>query len=212
MDTRDRAMVVSAAHGGAGVSRSVVVGLALVGMVGSVGVLLIGFGLAVDWGPPGSASYRTYELVNRLLGVVLAATACSPVALRFALGAKPPGRTVRIGLWLASIGLVGMVLGSVAEFWLFSASPYQGAGSEGRTIAWIGFLLSGLLLIIGSMVAGIGILRGRVVPRWIGPVVLLAAPVGIAATYVGAPLFVAVPLISLAMGISGIVGPAAAAE
>jgi hypothetical protein len=136
--------------------------------------------------------------------------AAAPVALRLAHGSQAPGRIARVGLWLATIGAVGMTVGSIAEFWVFSDAPYEGAGSAGRNIAFFGFLVSGLLLLVGSVVDGLGLLRTRVMPLRTGWAVLLAGPVGMAATFTGASLFISAPLIALAMGAGPLGGPVVA--
>jgi hypothetical protein len=180
--------------------------LAGVSIAGACALLAIVVFGPDEWGAPGTASYRTYELVNRAMGLALTATTLAPVALRLAQGTVPPGGTTRVGLWLATLGSVGLALGSFAEFWVLSDSPYQGAGSLGRLAAWMVFLLSGTLLLAGSMVTGIGLLRRREMPPWAGWAVVLAGPLGIVATLTGASLFICLPLITLAMGAAALVG------
>ena len=60
--------------------------------------------------------------------------------------------------------------------------------------------MSGLILLVGSVVTGMGLIRDRVMPRWVGWAVLLAGPVGIVAAIAGTSLLISAPLIALAMG------------
>ena len=103
-----------------------------------------------------------------------------------------------MALLVVAGALAGMAIGSAAEFWLFTDQPYRGAGSEGRNAAWATFLLSAATLLATSVVVGIGLLRGRLVPVALGLAVILAGPAGAVLTAVGTP-FLGVPLIGLAM-------------
>jgi hypothetical protein len=162
-------------------------------------MLAIDIGGTVDWGLPGSLEYETYALINRLTGVALALAVVAPLSLRRALIGMDEARGVRRALVVLAVALCGMVVGSVAEFWVFNEQPYQGAGSEGRNLAWLTFMLSALALAFGSVVTGLMLLLRALVPRWAGLAVAAAAPVGIAATTLGASLFIAVPLVALAL-------------
>jgi MFS family permease len=173
--------------------------LATTGIVGVLALVAIDVGGVVDWGPPGSPEYETYALVNRLTGVALALAVAAPISLWRALTGMAAERGVRRALVVLGVALCGMVVGSVAEFWVFNDQPYRGAGSEGRNLAWITFLISALTLAVGSVVTGLMLLRRAWVPRWAGLAVAAAAPVGIGATALGAPAFIAVPLIALAL-------------
>ena len=173
--------------------------LAAIGIVGSLALGAIYVGGVVDWGPPGSPEYETYAVINRLTGVALALAVAAPVSLWSALTGVEAARGVRRAVVVLAIALCGMVVGSVAEFWVFNDQPYQGAGSEGRNLAWATFLLSAVTLAVGSVVTGLLLLRRALVPRWAGLAVAAAAPVGMAATALGGSLFIAVPLIALAL-------------
>ena len=173
--------------------------LAASGIIGAVAMVAIGLGGAVDWGPPGSLEYETYALINRLTGVALALAVAAPLSLWRALIGMDEARGIRRALVVLTVALCGMVIGSVAEFWIFNEQPYQGAGSEGRNLAWLTYMFSALALAFGSVVTGLMLLRRALVPGWAGLAVLTAAPVGIAATTLGASLFIAVPLVTLAL-------------
>lgn len=187
--------VIAPAH----IIRAMAQVLATIGVVGVLAAVAIAVGGVVDWGPPGSPEYATYALINRLTGVALALGVAAPLSLWRALADKDEAVGVRRSLVVLAVAMGGMVVGSVAEFWAFNDQPYQGPGSEGRNVAWMTFLLSGLVAVAGSVVAGILLLRRAVVPRWAGFAVASAAPIGIAAATFGASPFLAVPLIALAL-------------
>jgi hypothetical protein len=180
--------------------------LPTIALLGAIALLGVAFLVPDDWGPPGTESYRAYELVNRIMGIALAACALAPVSVRLAHRPVVVGGAARVGLWLVAIGMIGMAMGSAAEFWIFSGSPYQGAGSEGRNIAFVGgFMVGSLLVLLGSPVAGVGLIRDGVMPRWIGLTVLLATPAGIVAAVVSGQLLLWVPLSALALGVGALV-------
>lgn len=166
-------------------------------MVATFAIAIGGDG--VDWGPPGSPEYGTYALVNRLTGVALALVVAAPLSLRRALAGRDEASGVRRSLVFLAIALAGMVVGSVAEFWVFNDQPYQGAGGEGRNVAWMTYLLSGLAVVAGAVVTGILLLRCASVPRWAGVVVTSAVPIGIVAATRGASASILVPLIGLTL-------------
>jgi hypothetical protein len=141
--------------------------LSAVGLVGVAAMTGIAIAGNVDWGPPGSPSYATYEMVNRLTGLALACLVAAPLALRLALAAWEDAGPSRIAATVVAIALCGMVVGSVLEFWVFTDQPYQGLGSEGRNLAWSTFLLSGMVVLLASTVTGV-LMLGRQTGRWSG--------------------------------------------
>ena len=173
--------------------------LATIGVVGVVATFAIAFGGVVDWGLPGTSEYATYALINRLTGVALALVVAAPLSLWRALAGRDKAGGVRRSLVVVAVALVVMVVGSVAEFWVFNDQPYQGAGSEGRNVAWMTFLLSGLAVVAGSVATGILLMRGAFVPLWAGAAVASAAPLGIAAATRGASASIVVPLVGLTL-------------
>ena len=80
-------------------------------------------------------------------GLAILLMVAIPLDLRAALAERPGARGARQILVGAAILLIGMALGSAAEFWLFSDQPYQGPGSEGRLAAWMTFLICGIAFI-----------------------------------------------------------------
>ena len=144
--------------------------------------LMIAFALT-GWGAPGTAAYRTYELLNRLMAIALLLMAGGWLGLVLRLATidrrsgqalKSPGGYGRWGAWLALLGAVGMVLGNAAEFWLFSNLSYDCCNV--RHTAWGTFLLGLLVTAIGATVSGAALLRTQDGPRWSGVILALALP------------------------------------
>ena len=169
--------------------------LGVLGVLGSLFWLGLNTLLSPDWGPPGSARYLGYEAVNRLWSLGFAGMLCGYAGLyqRYALRGSRPGR---VGFRLAAIGLVLMMAGNVAEFWLFSEQAY--GEINGRNLAWIGVLLGMLAALIGAGLMGAAGLRQRqqLLPRWSALLFLSALPATIililtAVALMGLPLVIA---------------------
>jgi hypothetical protein len=147
--------------------------LGLLGVLGSLLWLSLNTVLSPDWGPPGSTNYLGYETVNRLWAPAFALMLCGFVGLyqRYPLRRTRLGR---VGFRLAVTGLVLMLAGNIAEFWLFSAQPY--GELNGRNLAWIVVLLGMLSVLIGAGLFGLAGLRHASLPRWASGLFLLALP------------------------------------
>jgi hypothetical protein len=81
----------------------------------------------------------------------------------------------RIGFVVTVVGLVGLIVGTALEFWLFPWGSYS-VGFEELP----GFVrgapvqpLSTLVFTIGLIVFNIDLVRARVVPVWLAPVLVL---------------------------------------
>jgi hypothetical protein len=75
------------------------------------------------------------------------------------------------------LGLSLMVLGNVAEFWVFTDVPYSGGrGFNIRDAAWTTFLLGSLLAIIGSTAFGLLSLVKEGPLRWLAIAFALEMP------------------------------------
>lgn len=106
---------------------------------------------SVEWGPPGTSAYNTYQTLNRLVTVpavmLVVGIAASGWAARRRLGA--------LG-WLAwLIALSGSVLvlaGNVSEFWVFTTRSYS---DSARNISWALFVMGVILLVVGGILAGV---------------------------------------------------------
>jgi hypothetical protein len=160
-------------------------------------------GAWVDWGLPGTQAYATYELLNRLAGVPDLLLPAAPLALLMSgvLRGSRLGGAGAIGLL---VGLVAMLVGSVAEFWLFSTAPYSGPGSLGRLLSFfVGYFLGGVLALLSMATIGIWGLQSRSVPMWMSAT-LLALPaafivLAVSATLPYATLPAGVALIALGL-------------
>jgi len=173
--------------------------LGAIGLVGAISTAVVAFAGQGDWGPPGTVEYQTYELVNRLTAVTIVLMVAAPIGLRLACSIAGMGRRARVALALTTVGLVTMVIGSMAEFWLFSSAAYEGPGSEGRNVAFLGFELGALLTLLGAIIAGIALMRGGGIAGRIGIAILVSLAIGFALAFVGAPLLIFVPLIAATM-------------
>ena len=119
-----------------------IVGIGGVGLV----VMFMAAGSS-DWGPPGTETYQSYQMMNRLVTL--------PAAL-LVLGVLATGFRSRRSLgvlgwvsWL--LGLAGSLLvlgGNVAEFWLFTSRSY---GDAVRNLAWSSFLFGVAFLFIAGI-------------------------------------------------------------
>jgi hypothetical protein len=88
----------------------------------------------------------------------------------------------RLGIRLALIGLVMNVFGNISDYWLgydVLGQPWWGLffviGTE------VGFLV----YLIGSILLGRSLLRGNVLPAWMGWTLVVAPPMGIVFTFWG---------------------------
>ena len=170
--------------------------LGLVGILGGLFWLALNTVLSPDWGPPGSSSYLGYETISRLWAPAFAGMLCSFVGLngRYRLGA---GRLSRFAYRLTVVGLVVMILGNVAEFWLFTELPY--GAMNARSLAWISVLLGWLTLLIGVCLLALAGLQRRLWPAWSGILLALALPASLVLIFtvtdwMGWPLIIAVVL------------------
>jgi hypothetical protein len=178
------------------------------GILGSLFWLSLNTILAPDWGPPGSTRYLGYETANRLWALAFAGMLCAFIGLR-SRHSLAQSRLGRAALRFAFIGLLVMIAGNIAEFWLFSQQAY--GQLNGRNLAWMGVLLGWLAVLTGLCLMGLCILRQRFLPSWSGMLLLLALPVTIALiirraiSLMGLPLIVAVVLVG---GLAGWPDPA----
>jgi hypothetical protein len=167
--------------------------LGILGIFGSLFWLSLNTVFSADFGFPGSANYLGYQTINRLWAPAFAMILCGYIGLyqRYLL------RSVRRGalsLGLIVTGLIAMMAGNIAEFWLFSEQAY--GEINGRNLSWIGVLLGLLAVLIGLLILGIAIRRQGILREWIGLVFLLALPatilvIPISASLMGLPFVIA---------------------
>jgi hypothetical protein len=104
-----------------------------------------------DWGPPGTGTYESYQMMNRLVAVP---------AVLLVLGVFGTGFQGRKSLgvlgWMSwLLGLAGSLLvlaGNVSEFWLFTSRAY---GDPARSLAWASFILGVALLLVAGFLAAV---------------------------------------------------------
>lgn len=129
----------------------------------------------VGWGNPASSEYGAYEIYNRLMPAVLVLLLAGLVGTH-KLQRNVYGRLGKTGFVLASIGLLGMIAGNVAEFWIFTEEAY--GTSSLRDNAWMAFGLGLFALYAGSVLFGIATLRARILPRPGAVLLLIWFPAG----------------------------------
>jgi hypothetical protein len=148
--------------------------------------------LSIGWGEPGSAAYERYELVNRLLPLVLLPVMVGFVGL-YAAQRSNVGRLGTAGFTTVLGGFMLIIAGSVGEFWVFSEQAY--ALPNGRNASWTLFLLGHLPLAIGTVLFGIATVRAKVLP-YKAAVMLILPGVSVVVPFVGTFVF-AIPFVWL---------------
>lgn len=163
---------------------------------GLIGILLVGFFAANDFGYPGTAAYRVYETLNRLIALPLLLIACGWLGLALAL---PTGHG-RISTWLAFVAAVIMAAGTAAEFWLFSDQPY-GVWTNGRMISFLTFYVASLVLYVCATLSGIYLWRERSGSRTGAAILMAAIPMYIAVTLTLNSIFLTPSLLAVVVGL-----------
>ena len=152
-------------------------------IAGSLSGLLIELVLGREWGHPGTTQYESYELANRLLSVPLVLMAVGIVGVYAGYHARLR-RPSTVGVSIILLGFVLMVVGNVAEFFVFTSQPYV-AGFNGRNIAWMAFGLGILMVGSGGVILGITAWRTDVLPGWVCLLLALYLPLSVVAFALG---------------------------
>ena len=171
--------------------------LGVLGLVGGFTAvpLIIAFAVT-EWGPPGTLAYQRYELLNRLMALSLLLMSAGWLGVLLVW----PGGYGRWGALLALLGSLVMVIGTAAEFWLFSNQPY-GQTASLRNAAWSAFGIGGWLLIIGAMLVGAAAWRSGLWPRWTAVILILALPVELVAYVVVDSPFLGATILALTISL-----------
>lgn len=162
---------------------------------GLIGILLVVFFAANDFGYPGTAAYRVYETLNRLIALPLLLIACGWLGLALAL----PSGYGRISAWLAFVAAVVMVAGTAAEFWLFSDQPY-GVWTNGRMASFMSFFIASLILYICATLVGVHLWRAKSGPRPAAAILMASIPLYIAVVFTINSNFLIPALLALVVG------------
>ncbi len=159
--------------------------LAIASIVGGIALILYlvaGNTNMIDWGTPGTAAYRTYEIFNRLMALPLACIGMGIVGMYL-----QQRRQLRVfgtvSFMVVLTGIALMLVGNIAEFWLFTDSPY--AEGSPRNLAWAIFLVGVLLTVMGSVFIGLATWCAKVFPRWSAVIFPITLPFGIASIVFG---------------------------
>lgn len=175
-------------------SRTRVLGLlSLIG--GLLGIMLVFVFAENDFGYPGTAAYRTYEALNRLIALPLLLMACGWLGLALTLSSGY-GRN---GARLAFAAAVIMAAGTAAEFWLFSDQPY-GIWTNGRMASFMAFLIASLSLYICATLVGIHLWRSTSVPRPATAILMTTIPLYIATVFTLNSNFLIPAVLALVVG------------
>ena len=121
-----------------------------------------GLEFVVGWGEPPSPAYERYEAYNRVMPVILPLLVVGLLAFH-AAQKESHGWLRRAGTIIALIGFTLLLVGNVAEFWVFNTQPYGEA--NGRDNSWTLYLLGVLTLAIGSVLFGIATLCAKILPH-----------------------------------------------
>jgi hypothetical protein len=158
----------------------------IAGLVGGVGWTLLAFF------PPEDEVVRNRLWTPALLGMLLG-------VIGLFLSLRPTlTRAGEVALKAVVLGLGLMTLGNLVEYWTLAGQPHQGGfGGVARGVAWMTFLLGGLLVALGSVVVGASALRTQGSPAWLDLLFVLFVPLTVAFAFVN-PGLAAVPLACLA--------------
>ena len=127
-------------------------GLGLFGFV--VSYMVAG---STEWGPPGTSAYGTYQTANRLVALPIVLLIVGIVSL----GVTRRGRMTwleRVGWAMTLGGSVVLLVGNVAEFWVFTSRTYA---DQARLASWDLFLLGAASLIIGGILWAVANARNQ---------------------------------------------------
>ena len=95
------------------------------------------FAGSADWGPPGTSAYGTYQTANRLVSLPIVLLIVGVLSL----GVMRRGRMTwleRAGWAVTLSGSVLLLVGNVAEFWVFTSRTYADQARNGswRLFCW----------------------------------------------------------------------------
>ena len=150
---------------------------ALAGLLGGLLWIILTIAFSSDWSAPGTLQYIAYQNYNRLWSLILFLMLLGFIGLYLQYPFRA-GRLGQIGFGLLVLGFVLMMAGNIAEFWVFTDSPYEG-GLNPRNLSWFTFLFGWLFTLIGSLLWGIHSNRTYVLPQWVGALLILSLPISI---------------------------------
>ena len=157
----------------------------LLGMIGGLFGLALSLAFAsTGWGEPGTAAYRTYELLNRITSLALLLMAGGWLGLAWGM----PKGYGRRGAWVAFIASIAMFIGNAAEFWLFTDLPY-GDPTNARSLSWSAYSFGSLVQVIGATVAGVYAWRTKIWPKFSAFVLVMALPIAVLTFVFLSPFF-----------------------
>ena len=172
--------------------------LGLFGVIGSVIAAIFIFQVGDTFGFPGSSNYLIYERFNRSMAFFLLLQSLAIFAFLSAVFAKLSPFGQRLAAVMLA-GWISMVIGTAAEFWLFSDLPYAEPNMRGFSFSLysVGSLLAGITM----MILGIRILLRRTVEWYLGLVLMFYLPLNIALFIRGDSIFLTSAIVSAVLGI-----------
>ncbi len=172
--------------------------LAVIGILGGlVGIVLI-LRIGNIFGFPGSEDYQIYERFNRIMAFVLAFQASAILSFISANFEKLDSFSQSIVAVILG-GWISMVIGTAAEFWLFSSLSY--AEINLRSFSFGLFSMGSLVAALFMFILGFRILRRRLTAMAFGLVFILYLPVDAAFFVRGDSIFLAPALGAVLIGI-----------
>ncbi len=111
-----------------------------------------------------------------------------------ALQGRNYGRVGLAGFWMAVVAPLAVALGSASYLWWGSVF--------GASLLWLALPVGPIVLLVGFALYGVATLRVRVLPRWCGVIFIVAMPVALGSSIVGAfaSVFVVFGFAWLALG------------
>jgi hypothetical protein len=171
--------------------------LSVLGIFGAIAAIAAILVVGESFGYPGSPQYRIYENFNRVMAIFLAFQICALAGFNLKHGVSLR-RVGRAALLLAIFAWIGMVLGTAAEFWLYSDLPYGVANL--RSTAFSVFSISSLVAGLALLVLGVDLFLSRALPRYFALMLMIYLAVDIGLWIMGQSIFLTPALASLAFG------------
>jgi hypothetical protein len=154
----------------------------------------------IGWGEPGSDRYELYELYNRIAPAVLMLLVIGIHGAHRILR-KHYNRLGKIGIYIISLGLTIMIIGSALEFWIFTESSYD--SNSLRHWGWGTYCIGLLFFYIGTAIFGAVLtkLKGLQIA---GFLFLGWLPIGALSVGLGTLFGISLPAFSIAVALCGV--------
>jgi hypothetical protein len=172
--------------------------LGIFGVIGSVLAAVFIFRVGDTFGFPGSSDYFIYERFNRSMAMFLFLQSCAILAFLSVVFEKLSPFSQRVAAVMFA-GWISMVVGTAAEFWLFSDLPY--AEPNMRSFSFSLFSIGSLVAGISMMILGARMLLRRTAEWYFGLILIFYLPVDIALFIRGDSIFLTSAIGAAVLGI-----------